>query len=361
MYTVFLVFFSCFNMTANESNISFEKEKPDIAIINEDTETGITKGLIDYLVDNCNEKKYDEEADLSDALFYRDVNYVVRIPKGFRNDFLSGMNPQIHVQSTGDYQASLAEMLLGRYLDVAEVYKNDFDEEELLSVIEDTLTDRVDVHMTSKLDTTSLDKAAAYYNFTNYCLLAGAIFIITLILATFKDERIAKRTIVSSVNYASFNRKLILCNGLFTLLLWALYVLISFFTVGEVMFSVHGVLYVVNSFVFSLCCLSVAFLIGSLVRNKEAINGIVNVVALGSSFLCGAFVPMQWLPDSVLMIAHVLPSYWFIKSNELIKGLEIVDWSSVAPLLFNMSVLLGFTLVFVAITLLVSNKKRRFG
>ncbi len=66
------------------------------------------------------------------------------------------------------------------------------------------------------------------------------------------------------------------------------------------MFTVHGIILMVNSFVFSICALTIAILIANLVNNKNAINGIVNVVALGSSFLCGAFVPIEWLPDTVL-------------------------------------------------------------
>ena len=45
-----------------------------------------------------------------------------------------------------------------------------------------------------------------------------------------------------------------------------------------------------------LCAISIAFLIGNLLNNKEAINGIVNVVALGSSFFQYTQNPVQWAP-----------------------------------------------------------------
>ena len=67
----------------------------------------------------------------------------------------------------------------------------------------------------------------------------------------------------------------------------------------------EGLIYILNSFIFTICATTMSFFIGNLITNKNAVNGIVNVVALGSSFLCGAFVPMRWLPDSVLKIAHV--------------------------------------------------------
>jgi len=360
MYSAFLVFFSVFNMTANETTTSFEKERPDLAIVNEDVDEGITASLIDYLKANSEEASYESEGEIDDALFYRDVNYVIYIPKGFREDFLAGKNPDVRIKSTGDYMASLAEMMLERYLNVANVYLDKMDSErELVEATRKTLDEKVDVVMTTSLDTGNLEKAATYYNFMNYCLLAGAIYIICLILSTFKEERIDKRTIVSSMNYKSFNRKLIFYNGLFTFILWLVYVLISVLIIGEVMFTIHGAMLILNSFVFSLCCLSLAFLIGNVLHNKEAINGIVNVIALGSSFLCGSFVPMEWLPRSVLNIAHVLPSYWYIKTNELVKTMEVIDWETSKVLFGNMIVILCFAISFTVIMNVTVSKKRR--
>ena len=163
MYSAFLVFFSVFNMTANETTTSFEKERPDLAIVNEDVNEGITASLIDYLKANSEEASYESEGEIDDALFYRDVNYVIYIPKGFREDFLAGKNPDVRIKSTGDYMASLAEMMLERYLNVANVYLDKMDSErELVEAIEKTLDEKVDVVMTTSLDTGNLEKAATY-------------------------------------------------------------------------------------------------------------------------------------------------------------------------------------------------------
>ncbi len=362
MYTMFLVFFSAFNMSANETVATFEASKPDVAIVNEDVDEGITASLVDYMSENSIIKEYEVEDERLDALFYRDVNYIIYIPDGYRDDFLAGKNPKIEVKSTGDYQASLAEMMLERYVRVANTYRELVEEEkEIVKATEKTLSSNVSVRVTSKLDSTGLEKASRYYNFMNYCLLAGAIFIICLVLSIFRSEGIAKRTIVSSMNYKSFNRKLLWCNALFSLGLWSVYVLISLILVGDVMFSMHGLFLIINSFIFSFCALTIAFLLGTIVRNKEAINGIVNVIALGSSFLCGAFVPMEWLPDTVLNIAHILPSYWFIKTNEMIKTIEVFDWVAIKPLLLNMGVLVGFAVGFVIVTNILSKKKQKIG
>lgn len=98
-----------------------------------------------------------------------------------------------------------------------------------------------------------------------------------------------------------------------------------------------------------------------MVTNKGAINGIVNVVALGSSFLCGAFVPMEWLPDSVLNIAHVLPTYYYISTNEALKTLEELNIETLTPIIINMVMMLGFATIFIILTNIVSMRKRKIG
>lgn len=361
LYTVLLIIFGGLSLKTSDNSTMFISEKPDILIINNDVNNGITKNLIDYIQKNSNivDIKDNEEA-RNDALFYRDVNYIIYIPDNFRQDFLNGLNPKIEVKSTGDYQASLAEMMLERYIKVANIYQNSItDEEELIYKISNTLEKQLEVEITSKLDTNSLSKVTFYYNFVNYSLLAGCVYVICLVLFSFKNENIRKRTVISNMNYKKYNKKLLLSNCLFTLVLWLFYVLLSFILLGSIMFTIHALIYIINSFVFAFCSVTIAFLIANLVNTKNAINGIINVVALGTSFLCGAFVPMEWLPSSVLKLAHVLPSYWYIKTNEILKTMEILNFDTTKPIIINMIVILVFSLVFVLITNVITSRKRK--
>ena len=362
MYTIILVVFAAFNFKSGDKNIIFEASKPDILIVNEDKNRGITKNLIDYLNQNCNFIDIEKETEkINDALFYRDVNYVVYIPKNFRKDFLNKKNPQISIKSTGDYQASLASMILERYMNVANIYLNTFsNEEEIIKKINDTLDKNVKVKVTSKLDRDNLNKVASYYNFANYSLLAGCIYVVCFILISFKDKNISKRIIVSSTSYKRINGILLLANGLFVFMLWLLYCLLSIFLLGKVMLTTHGIIFMLNSLIFSISTLSLAFLLANLILDKNAINGIVNIIALGSSFLCGAFVPMEFLPNYVLKIAHILPSYYYINNNELLKNIEIFNFGTLKPLLINMVIIICFIIIFIIITNLINRQKRKW-
>ncbi len=363
LYTVFLIGFGGFNMQTSDNSTNFVASKPDIMIVNYDEEKGITKDLIKYITDNSNiiELNNNEEA-INDGLFYRDVNYVIYIPKNYGKDFMDGKNPEINIKSTGDYQSSFAEMLLSRYIKVANIYQKSMkNEDELISKINETLSKQSEVEITSKLDTDSLAKATFYYNFASYSILACLIYVICLILSSFKDIKIQKRTIISSTNYRKLNRQLLLSNSLFSIILWGVYVALSFVLIGDVMFSNQGIIYLINSFIFTMCATTIALFIGNLVSNKNAINGIVNVIALGSSFLCGAFVPMEWLPDGVLKIAHILPSYYYISSNESLKTLEVFNLETMQPIITNMIVILGFSILFIILTNIVSKRKQKIG
>lgn len=93
-YTVLLIGFGGFNMQTSDNAMSFAPSKPDILIVNKDENEGVTKNLIDYMASNCNiiDVKNNEQA-INDALFYRDVNYIIYIPENYRDDFLNRKKP----------------------------------------------------------------------------------------------------------------------------------------------------------------------------------------------------------------------------------------------------------------------------
>ena len=282
IYTAMLILFAGFNMQTSQNSTNFVAEKPDVLIINNDKEQKLSKNLVEYIEKNSNivDIENDEEA-RNDALFYRDVSYIIYIPENYSKDFLNGLNPEINIKSAGDAGSSYAEMMLTRYIKVANIYQKELqNEDELIKTINETLEKEAETEITSKLDTDNLTRAAFYYNFMNYSILAGCVYVICIIISSFREEKIRKRTVISSMNYKKFNRQLLVSNGALALILWFLYVVLSFILIGDIMFTTHGLILIANSFVFSICSLTIAFLIANLINNKNAINGIINVVAL---------------------------------------------------------------------------------
>lgn len=363
LYSVILLVFGGFNMQTSEKSLSFTPSKPSITIVNNDEEVGITKNLIKYLKDNCDIPKIKlDDNSIDDALFYEDTSYIIYIPKNYHNDFINGKNPNITIKKSNNYNAAYADMILKRYLKVANTYKGSVnDEDELIKLINNSLSTNVEVETTSKIDGTNLDRAVFYFNFESYSILACLIYVICLILSIFNDINIHKRTIISSTNYKNNNRILLLSNFLYACILWLFYLITSIILLGNIIFTIYGLIFALNSLLFTLCATTIAFFIGSIVTNKNAISGIVNVVALGSSFLCGAFVPIEYLPDSVISLAHILPTYYYINSNELLKNIEVFNIDTLKPIIINMIIIIIFIIVFIIFTNIVSRKKRKIG
>ena len=70
---------------------------------------------------------------------------------------------------------------------------------------------------------------------------------------------------------------------------------------------------------------------------------------------------MEWLPDGVIKIAHILPSYYYISNNEVLKTLELINLNTIKPILLNIIIVLSFSIMFIILTNIVSKRKQKIG
>lgn len=363
LFTVMLVAFGGINTTSNNSTVDFTNSKPDIIIVNNSGNNALTKNLISYLKKNTNVKniKNTEEA-RNDALFYREVNYIVYIPKDYQKDVLSGKTPVIDIKTVGDYTSSLAEMLLTRYLKIQSIYaKNISTEQELITVINKNLSKTSEVTITSKVDTTKTSRVSRYFNFASYSAMFIIIFVICMVLSSFHAKAIKKRTIISSMNYKTHNKYLLRASFVYSIIVWLLFMLLGTILFSNTILSLRGLVYAINLLIFIFTSLTLALLLSTLIDNKDAVNGIVNVISLGSAFLCGAFIPTEWLPESVITISRIFPTYWYVNSNDLLTNLQSINMTSLKPILINMLVVIIFSVAFIILNNLVAKKKQKVG
>ncbi len=363
LFTVMLVTFGGINTTSNSSSVDFTNSKPDIIIVNNSGNNALTKNLISYLKKNTNVKdvKNNEEA-RNDALFYREVNYIIYIPKDYQKDVLSGKTPEIDIKTVGDYTSSLAEMLLTRYLKIQSIYaKNISTEQELITAINKNLSKTSEVTITSKVDTAKTSRVSRYFNFASYSAMFIIIFVICMVLSSFHTKTIKKRTIISSMNYKTHNKYLLRASFVYSIIVWLLFMLLGTILFSNTILSLRGLVYAINLLIFIFTSLTLALLLSTLIDNKDAVNGIVNVISLGSAFLCGAFIPTEWLPETVIKISRIFPTYWYVNSNDLLASLQTINMTSLNQVIINMIVMLVFALIFIIINNLVSKKKQRVG
>ena len=170
IYVVMLIIFASLNIQNDSMDTNFTSSRPDVLIINNDENTGITKSLIDYISLNSNiiEIENDEEK-INDALFYRDVNFIIYIPSKFRQDFLNGNMPNIEIKQTNDYKAQLAYNTLSKYLNTIETYRSYIKEEDkIIEKTNETLKTSTEVEISSSINNAALTQAKAFFNFSNF-------------------------------------------------------------------------------------------------------------------------------------------------------------------------------------------------
>lgn len=358
LYTVMLISITTINQKSGNNISNFEESKPDILIVNKDESNDITTNFVNYINKHSEIKDIDtnDEEKINDAIFYRDVNFVIYIPENFGNDLLNDKNPTLEYKSSGDEYSSYSEMLVEKYMKLLLMYKDYYRGDELISKVNNVLETETKVELKTTLDTSELSSITRYFNFLNYAFLAGCVYCISMILSSLKEENVRKRTIISSFNYKKYNRIVLLTNAIVIFVMWILYVILSIILFKDFMISSNGLAYIANSFAFAICSLTIGFLIGNITQNKNAIGGIVNVVALGSSFLCGCFVPFEYMPEYAIKIAHIFPTYYFVLNNESIKTIEIFNFENIKGLLINGGIIIAYSLAFIVLTNYITKK-----
>mgnify|MGYP004500366961 CR=1 FL=1 len=358
LYTVMLIIFGGISISNGDNGFKYTDSKPRIYVVNNDLNNKLTENFISYLNKNSDLIKIKDNK-VDDAIFYKDIDYVIYIPELYGNYVLNGLNPILDIKKNDSYDSALAQLLVEKYIKVQNVYANMYSDENIIvDAINNNLNSSIDVDISSSINISKTSKMTSYFNYASYSILAIIIYIICLVLFCFKNKDVSKRILVSSTNMSKHNKLLLLSSLLFCIIIWILFVLLGVIIIGRSLFSIRGIIYIFNMFLFIFNSLTFAFFISSIFSNKNAIVGIVNVVALGEAFLCGAFVPVEWLPSFVVTIAHIFPTYWYINTNNLLGNIDIINLTTIKPIIINSLVIICFMLLFIILNNIILKKQK---
>lgn len=344
--------------------VDFTETKVKTVFINYDEDSKLVEGLKIYLSKNSDMKDIpDETKKLQDALFFREAEYIVKVPKGFTENLLSGKEVSIDKTTVpGSTSEIYMDSMINKYLNTAKLYKNtmeDLSSEQLIANIEKDLGEQTAVELkTSADESANNEKRAFYFNYMAYSIYAILILGVCSVMIVFNNTDLKKRNHCSPVKLKDMNFQLILANLSFAVLTWFVMVLAALIMYGDYMFTSRGLLLLLNSFIFTFAALSISFLIGNIIHSKGAMSAAANVVSLGTCFISGVFVPQALLGKTVLKIASFTPNYWYVKSNNAIANMSNFSMENLTPVFFNMLVVLGFAVAILAITLVVIKQNR---
>jgi len=366
IYVVVFLFIAVFMAKTyiNPASTDFTQTKVNIAFINQDIGSKLVEGLNNYLIEHANLVSVpDEPQKLQDALFFRHVEYILRVPEGFTEGLLHGENVQLEKTTIPNSMSSVyIDGLVNKYINTAVTYfkhVEDLSQDQIVSFIQKDLSERTEVRLLNpNLEKTKNQKRAYYFNYLSYSLLAVLILGVSAVMMVYNHPDLKKRNLCSPLRIGFMNFQMVLANISFAILTWFVMIFTSFIMYGSFMFSPKGLLFILNSFVFTLTALSISYLIGNTVKNKGATAAVSNVVSLGTCFISGVFVPQAFLGKTVLKLASFTPTYWYVKTNNEITNIVNLKAENMRPLFGNMLVMLGFAIAVLAMTLVMIKQKR---
>jgi len=341
----------------------FGREKVDVAFFAGE-ETPLVSGLRKALAAQVNFVPLaDETEKLQEALFYRRVHYILRVPSGFTAAFLQGGPALLQKTSVPDATGAVyIDLRIDRYLEILRLYVHALPELNLREQVAFALDDMsLETEVTLAAPET---KAGAqgrlqfYFNFLAYTILFVIIFGLSSVFLTFNGLELKRRNLCSPISARTISLHCYLACAAFALACWFLFVLVSLlFGFREIAGSAAW-FYILNSLVFTACAAGLAYLIGNLTRSEEVVNAVANIVALGSSFIGGVFVPQELLGESVLKIASFTPTYWYVRANGTIAALTDFNLQTLAGYFAALAVQAGFALAFVIIALVIVKRRQ---
>lgn len=361
---IFLVLAIGFTFLGSDSEqAAFSQEGIKLTIINRDGPSAVVDGLAEHLgTSNTLVELPDDIETLQDAIYYRNVSYILIVPDGFSQGFAQGKNVALDKISIPDTTEGMyADTLINQYLATAQLYQKALHDPD--RAVQATLED-LQAQTPVSLQNTSLagEETAGYifyFKFLAYVLLGMVILGLGTIMMHFNEPNLQRRNLCSPLTLRSINLQLAMGNGIFTLACWLLLTLTGLILYkGALLQSGLLGLLSLNALVFSVVCASLGFLIGIFVRNATVQSAISNVLTLGMSFLCGVFVPRSVMSSSVLAVSKFLPAYWYVDALENIAGLTRIDTASLQPIFQALGIQLAFAAAIFSIGLLLSRQRR---
>ena len=343
---------------------AFTQEKTRVAFINEDENSNFIDGFKDYL---GNYSEYisiqDNIEKLQDALFFKNVEYIVRIPKGFTQDIMSGKSSEIRkTVITGTSNSVYTDILINQYLNTAKVYlstNKDLTQAELVKLVSNDLKNetKVEIKQTESKGT----NIEGFFNFLEYALISVIVLGITSIMMVFNNKNLRRRNLCAPIKNRSINFQIVLGNIIFSVGVWTLMMLCGLAIMKDALLTMNGLYYCINSLVFTVDVLCISFLAGLFVKTSNAQSGIANALSLGMAFISGAFVPQWILSKSVIAIAKFTPAYWYIKANSDISKITNFTMENLTPVFQFMLIELGFAVAILSVGLVLSKRKQMRG
>lgn len=362
MYTVIFVAMTLI-FSQNSASIqeqSFNLEKCRVSIIDNDR-SQLSENLSNYIKEKSRyiEIKDTSKEGLKDALFFRNAEYIIVIPKNFGEKFFTDEKLMLQTMRIPNSTSGMfLDTIINKYLNTAELYiKSDISLEESLKKISEDLSIETNVIFAKGEKAVSMPSFSYYFNYLVYPLISILILSISGTTLAINETDIKRRNTGSPISTNRFSLGLFLANLSMAITIYALFLGLGVIMYKDSLLTQAGTFTIINGLIFTILSLSLCFLISNLVNNKT-ISAISTVLSLVMCFTGGVFVPQQFLSEAVKNVAVINPAFWYVKANNILGNLSIFNLETLKPVIFAGIVQICFAIAFLAISLVIIKQRR---
>lgn len=341
-YTIIFFILSLANGSSVKKETDFIETKLNIGIV-DNSNSDLSKGLVEYLEKKNNIVEIREDVRfIKEQIFLGILDGAILIPKDF-NEKSVKKEKSIEIykddRNIGSYQL---QNQVNKYITFANAsYEEGIFDLDHVNLALDESTQVNFVKSNNNHNDNANKWFNSYFNFTAYITMSLYISLIGFVMIELSGEGIESRRKISSIKLLKFNKEIYLGQLTIASFITTVFILGAIVLKGNYIGQVDFLKYVINMTVFSFTILCLTFLINNLTNDKFIINGLATVLALGTSFISGVFVPQEFLGEKTLSIAKFFPTYYFVKINgKMMNSFGDIKYEIFIQLLFAMSFLL---------------------
>lgn len=357
---IFFAVTAMFQMFAGEETQDYSARSVPVGIVDDDRGEAAA-GLAAYIGKTNEVVMLDKDREsMQEDLFYRNVEYIVRIPENFFETCILGEESLKVTSVPGTYSGHYVEQQIDNFVNFARVYAAaGFSEEEIADAAADRESASVEL-MDFSGNEGGTHAYVFYYRYLPYLFLSVLCYVMGYILMGFGRGSLPQRMKASAVPARRQSLEGFAASGVLAISLWLIATLAALVLYSrEFLNNSAAGWYLINSFALLLVSLSLAYFVGTLVKTSDALNGIVNILGLGMCFLCGVFVEMDYLSGPVRKAAQFLPVYWYESVNTLLARYGDSAGNVMTQILSGIGIQVLFAAALVCLTLAAAKRKER--
>lgn len=300
-----------------KEQISFSDKKCNFAVFDYDN-SQVSKDIVAYMSKKHELKSIENDSIevMQDELFNRNVDCIVKIKKDFGENFKSNQsNLEDYIEIIAipnTYTSQLFEQDYNRFVKYAKSYAvSGIDISSAMEKAAKTANTELSTKIVEKENNINYNAVYYFFNYMSWIIVIMCVITIGRVLVIFQKKDLRSRIACSAYSFARISKETLMgvvCSGFVIIFIFFILAVFAFKT--EIL-SMQWLLYMTNAISYMFVALAITYLVSQLIKNDSTMNMIGNTVSLGMSFLCGVFVPMEFLSDTVIKIAHFLPTYWY--------------------------------------------------